>query len=122
MAGRFSLVAAAGEIATALGILPWKEGEATSAAGECFQSWLSARGHAGAGEDEQAIEVLRRFIVANASSRFSEIGVMDDLIRDRVGWRKLNPDGIVDLFIPVRHVAECLQRDKCQPCTGGCGS
>ncbi len=92
VAGRFSLIGAAGELAAALDILPWENGEANKAAGECFTDWLKGRGHAGAGEDEQAIAVVRRFIVANGLSRFSELGATDDIIRDRVGWRKSRSD------------------------------
>ena len=46
VAGRFGVVAAAGELATEWGILPWEIGEATQAAAICFQAWLDrARRH-----------------------------------------------------------------------------
>jgi uncharacterized protein (DUF927 family) len=44
--GRFALIAAAGELATQLGITGWPEGEATNASVQCFESWLSIRGTA----------------------------------------------------------------------------
>jgi hypothetical protein len=47
VARRFGLVAAAGELATGLGVLPWPEGEAERAAARCFGDWLRARGGAG---------------------------------------------------------------------------
>jgi putative DNA primase/helicase len=93
VAGRFSLIGAAGELAAALDVVPWKYGVANEAAGACFRDWLQARGHAGAGEDELTLAVMRRFIVANGQSRFSEFGNTDDLIRDRVGWRKNTSEG-----------------------------
>src|SRR5689334_18189728 len=50
VARRFGLVAAAGELATALGVLPWPEGEAERAAARCFADWLAARGGVGPAE------------------------------------------------------------------------
>jgi hypothetical protein len=47
---RFALIAAAGELAAAQGILPWETGEATRAAGRCFgdarrtSDWLRRSG------------------------------------------------------------------------------
>ena len=55
VAGRFALVAAAGELARDYGILPWAEGEALRAVGRCFDDWLAARGGTGASEEQQAI-------------------------------------------------------------------
>ena len=46
VAGRFGLIAAAGEITTVCNVLPWPEGEATQAASACFKAWLVARGGA----------------------------------------------------------------------------
>ncbi len=39
VAGRFALVAAAGELATKLNIAPWERGEASNAAATCFRAW-----------------------------------------------------------------------------------
>ncbi|MBV9812761.1 MAG: hypothetical protein JO326_08415, partial [Acetobacteraceae bacterium] len=59
------------------------------------RDWLANRGHVGAGEDEQAIAHVRRFIIANGSSRFVEPGY-DTAVRDRVGWRKPDRNGGTD--------------------------
>ena len=39
-AKRFGLIAAAGELAIALEILPWEEGTALKAATACFEAWI----------------------------------------------------------------------------------
>ncbi len=101
VAGRFSMIGAAGELAVALDVLPWQYGEAIRAAGACFSDWLKGRGHSGAGEDEKALAVIRHFIVAHGSSRFSEFDATDFTVRDRVGWRKKSSDHGEDyLFHP----------------------
>ena len=70
VAGRFGLVAAAGELATAWGITGWPAGEATRAAAACCRDWLVARGSAGAGEGEKAIEAIRGCLERHGHSRF----------------------------------------------------
>jgi uncharacterized protein (DUF927 family) len=70
---RFALIAAAGELARAYGVVPWPEGEATRAAAACFKVWLAARGSEGAAEDQQAIDVLRLFISKHGASRFEDL-------------------------------------------------
>lgn len=74
LAGRFALVAAAGEAAISAEILPWPKGEAGRAAGTCFRAWLDGRGSHGAGDMEAAIAQVRAFIEAHGSSRFEPLG------------------------------------------------
>lgn len=71
VASRFALIGAAGELARDYEVLPWPEGEAMRAAGECFHAWLSERGGTGAGEDRQAVSQVRAFIEAHGESRFT---------------------------------------------------
>jgi len=92
VAGRFALMAAAGELATELGILPWGPGEAMLAAGICFRAWLESRGHVGAGEDELVLKHLRGLLVAHGDSRFSELN-SPDVSYNRLGWRRPTSDG-----------------------------
>jgi putative DNA primase/helicase len=74
VANRFGLVAAAGEIATHAGIVPWPVGEATRAAARCFGDWLSNRaGGDGASEDAQALSQVRAFLETYGESRFTPI-------------------------------------------------
>jgi hypothetical protein len=69
-ARRFGLIAAAGELATELAVLPWPAGEATKACGVVFDQWLSTRGGgAGAAEDRDAIAKVRAFLEMHGGSR-----------------------------------------------------
>jgi len=77
VAGRFALIAAAGELATDYGVLPWARGEALGAAGVCFKAWLAERGSAGASEDAKAIEKVRAFIEQHGESRFTNMARME---------------------------------------------
>ena len=74
VAARFALAAAAGQLATDLGLLPWPDGEAASAATVCFRAWLDRRGGVGAAEDEAGLSQVRAFIEAHGMSRFAPIG------------------------------------------------
>lgn len=70
VADRFALVAAAGELATALGVTGWPEGVPVGAALRCFRDWLAERGGIGASEVSDAKARLRREIEVNGHSRF----------------------------------------------------
>jgi len=70
VADRFALVAAAGELASALRVTGWPAGAAAGAALRCFQDWLSERGSIGAGEVADAKARIRREIEVNGHSRF----------------------------------------------------
>lgn len=72
-ARRFGLIAAAGELAVARGILPWPKGEAFCAAGVMFMSWLARRGGTGSAEERNILTQVRLFFEQNGSSRFEPI-------------------------------------------------
>ena len=74
---RFGLVAAAGELACDLGIVPWQKGDALEAARRCFTDWFDIRGGAEAGEVQTAISQVRLFIENHGDSRFEPIGAPD---------------------------------------------
>ena len=63
-ASRFALVAAAGELATLLGVTPWRAGEANSACAHLFARWATNFGRAAgqSREDGAVIQVLRGFL------------------------------------------------------------
>lgn len=69
---RFAASAAAGELATALGIVPWRPGEAETAALACFNAWASGFGRTGLREHRQILEKVRNAIQAG-QSRFARI-------------------------------------------------
>jgi putative DNA primase/helicase len=99
-ARRFALVAAAGELAVRLDILPWPEGEATAACAKVFQQWLSGRGGAGAAEDREAIAKVRGFLEMHGGSRFEAVDASEDArIINRAGFWRENDQGREYLFL-----------------------
>jgi len=72
--GHFALVAAAGELGAALGILPWPKGEATKAAASCFKGWIELRGGVGAGEVTSGMAQVRQYFQQHGASRFEQLG------------------------------------------------
>jgi putative DNA primase/helicase len=121
VARRFSLIAAAGELATTYGVLNWPENEAFNAAGMGFKAWLTARGGTGAAEDRQAILTVRRFLEQHEESRFrlllpnTDRQTSEDEIRggreivNRVGFRREVPGGWEFLIFP-----ESWKEDVCK--------
>ena len=73
VAGRFGLIAAAGEMAREFGILPWPEDEAIRACQRGFRDWLAQRGTVGSSEKHNAIRQVQVFLELHGSSRFAEI-------------------------------------------------
>jgi len=105
VAGRFALVAAGGELATAAGVTGWHQGEAYRAAAACFQAWLMARpgGH-GSGEISKALEQVGSFILAHGSSSFEPWQPSESLeprTTQRVGWWR-DRDGQREYLIPSK--------------------
>jgi putative DNA primase/helicase len=89
VADRFGLVAAAGELACDLGIVPWNQGEALEAASRCFADWFDSRGGVEAGEVQAAISQVRLFIEQHGDSRFEPVvGIPDRPVSNRAGWRR----------------------------------
>ena len=88
-AQRLGLIAAAGELATLLGVTPWREGEATAAAAWALEQWIGQRGGTEPAEARQAIEQVRRFIEAHGEYRFEPLDNGDARdVPNRAGWRK----------------------------------
>ncbi len=103
VAARFGLIAAAGELATEMGIVPWPEGEATRAAETCFMAWLERRGGTGSLEVEKGIAKVRWFLEKFGDSRFEYLSKEPELrFRppfNRAGFRKENSDGLMEYFV-----------------------
>ena len=70
VAARFGLIAAGGELATSLGVLPWNDGSAIAAAETCFKAWLDIRGGHEADEEKDGVDAVRAFLSAHGLSRF----------------------------------------------------
>lgn len=98
---RFGLVAAAGHLATKLGIVPWEESEAEQAAAECFAAWLEGRDDPSVPhETEAGLAQVRKYLEQHGDSRFGKIGeTTTRTISSRAGFREKNDDGSHDYFI-----------------------
>lgn len=72
VADRFALVAAAGDLASALGVTGWPVGTAREAALRCFADWLAERGGAGSSEDADARRRLSDALETYGQSRFQK--------------------------------------------------
>jgi uncharacterized protein (DUF927 family) len=70
VAKRFALVAAAGELATSWGILPWPAGTAEGAVRKLFAEWLEARGTAEPLETTNALQRMQHIIETEGPTRF----------------------------------------------------
>jgi uncharacterized protein (DUF927 family) len=93
VAARFALVAAAGELAAAIGIVPWLDGEADRAAAVCFKAWLDRRGGVGSAEARAGVAQVQTFIESHGASRFVPIwesGEDPSKFINRAGYRRKN--------------------------------
>ena len=68
---KFALVAAAGELATTMGVTGWRQGAAAEACKACFRAWLNYRGGEGSHEEREILEQVRHLIGAYGESRFT---------------------------------------------------
>jgi putative DNA primase/helicase len=85
-AGRFAMLALAGELATEYGITGWPEGEAIKAAAIGFTAWRSIRGK-GSDERRKILEQVSSFIDKHGDGRFSDAEYSGETsVRDRAGW------------------------------------
>jgi putative DNA primase/helicase len=94
----FGLLAAAGELAIAYGVLPWIQGEAVRAASRCFADWLADRGGTGAAEIDSAISHLRATMERDGASRFQRSS-SSEVVHQRLGYIR-ESDGDIEYLIP----------------------
>jgi len=87
VAGRFGLVAVAGELATHYGLTGWPEDESERAAKRCFSSWLESFGGIGTHEDRALLAQVRSFFETHGSIRFEDVGATTEKrIINRTGF------------------------------------
>jgi putative DNA primase/helicase len=95
VARKFGLVAAAGELAIKLGILPWDKGEALEAAVYAFGLWLKHRGTSGSLDLKQTLERIRDLFEKSSDARF-DLGYVslgsERPVPNRLGWTKGSGD------------------------------
>jgi uncharacterized protein (DUF927 family) len=107
-AERMGLIAAAGELAVAFGLLPWPKGAATAAAAACFRLWLDVRGGTEAAEDIAALRGIRT-LLSSQGARFApaqkpaanSYGDPPELprIRDQLGYVSMQGDAIDEYWV-----------------------
>lgn len=100
VAQRFALVAAAGELAVELKVLPWARGQASDAVQDSFAAWLRLRGGGERREDQVAVEAVSHFLQRYGESRFAPVAGSGSygssalgfgttrVVQDLVGWRR----------------------------------
>jgi putative DNA primase/helicase len=100
-ARRLALIAAAGELAHDLGIVPhWQKGEATKAAEFALEQWVTGRGGSEAAEVIQAIRSVRLFIEKYGDSRFESAEYPEGKIPNRAGWRRGKGESQIWMVLP----------------------
>jgi len=106
-AARFALIAAAGELAAAFGVLPWPEGEAVRAAQSCFDAWLATQSALVMPREKiDAIAAVQRFISLHGPSRFVDldhdptINPYPRVITNRAGYSRMTEAGEEYCILP----------------------
>jgi len=97
---RFALVAAAGELASELGITGWPKGEAIRAVRVCLKAWLDERGHLGNKEDKATRDQVRGFVVSHQFSRFADWLDPNHRPANMVGYRKVEAGSVSFIVLP----------------------
>lgn len=87
VADRFAVIALAGEMAIAYGLLPWTPGSALTDCQLLYGEWLSRVG-SGNAEDRQILAGILEFIDKHGSSRFSDVDApeVDAKVFNRAGY------------------------------------
>jgi len=98
VAGRFAVIALAGEVATEYGLTGWPTGAATEAAAEMFAAWRALRGGGGNDERTKILEQVADFIGHYGNSRFDHVGGTDHPCHNRAGWWREENGNRIFLF------------------------
>lgn len=100
VARRFALVAAAGELATSLGITGWEKGDSLQSAKACFFDWLKGRGGTGSQEEQSILSQVCCFFEQHGESRFTPWDAPSEhKTLNRVGFRKTGDNGGMEFFV-----------------------
>ena len=106
---RFALVAAAGSLATELGITGWTNEDAAWGAKKCFEAWLQSRGSLSAQEGQEILRQVRRYFEQHGEARFTLLGDEDAYKTiNRAGYRK-RVDGGSHYFV----LSESFKQEVC---------
>jgi putative DNA primase/helicase len=132
-AGRFALLALAGELATEYGVTGWPEGAAIDAAVLAFRLWHANRG-TGNDEGRQILDRVAAFVERHGDSRFSDADAEGEtpFVRDRAGWWRNSMGDRIYLFtadamrealkgFDFNRGLDALQAAGALPASGGSG-
>ncbi|MCY1367580.1 hypothetical protein D9M69_545230 [compost metagenome] len=99
MADRFAVIALAGEMAIAYGLLPWPVGASLTDSLMLYREWLERVGNGNA-EDRQILSGIASFIERHGSSRFSDVDAeeADTRVLNRAGYWENEPQRRLYLF------------------------
>ena len=99
VADRFAVIALAGEMAIAYGLLPWPVGTSLDDSLLLYREWLERVG-SGNAEDRQILAGIASFIERHGSSRFSAIdgSETEGRVFDRAGYWEIEPSRRLYLF------------------------
>lgn len=110
VARRFGLSAAAGELATQIGLTGWEEGESIWAAQSCFRAWQESFGQPS--ENKEVSNILahvRGFLQCHGASRFQNLDISENQkVSDRVGFFKTDDKGRQTFFMFVETFREVM--------------
>ena len=101
VARKFATLAAAGEIAIEIGILPWTKGEAEEGVAQCFDDWVRMRG----GDEDpieitEAIRQVLNLLETHGSSRFEPIGGDSTTkVHNRLGFYDYNKETELEYYM-----------------------
>lgn len=108
VADAFAVVAAAGELATDMGLTGWQEGTAALSVAHCFKAWLEHRGGLGSQEEREALRQVKYFFETNGAAMFTPLEVRPK--DDRTMYRKGFRDEQGDFYV----FPEGFERDICR--------
>ena len=99
VADRFAVIALAGEMAIAYGLLPWTTGSALTDCLLLYGEWLSRMG-SGNAEDRQILSSVSDFLAKHGDSRFSNVNdqTPDPKVPNRAGFWELSMGKRLYLF------------------------
>ena len=102
LAGRaasvFAMLAMAGELAIAHGVVPWEPQAAEQAAAECYRRWQQQRGDS-RNETDEILDLVRSFVQRHGDSRFSSSTDEAVMIRDRAGFFEYTANGDERIYL-----------------------
>ena len=107
VASRFSLVTAAGILASEFGLTKWRTDDVIKCGERLFSEWLDTRGTTGSYDTEQGVKHVLLFIAQHGSSRFQSFDNKRDYlgneiperIHNRAGFKRDRADGRVEYLI-----------------------